>query len=76
MNKTVLPSAVVLSTEDYGGHNDFRLGFLESGIAKSVTCFFSLVLNKLFCCLAKLCLAQVRVEIPPPPGSLLRTVVV
>ncbi|OPJ80226.1 hypothetical protein AV530_002592 [Patagioenas fasciata monilis] len=58
MNRTTITYPIVLSTEDYGDHHDFCFGFLESGTTKSVTCTFSLVLNKLFCCLAKPCLAQ------------------
>ncbi|KAM7004271.1 LOW QUALITY PROTEIN: cellular tumor antigen p53, partial [Passerculus sandwichensis] len=69
------PSAVVPSTEDYGGEHDF-LEFRETGTAKSVTCTYSPLLNKLFCRLAKPCPVQVRVGVPPPPGAVLRAVAV
>ncbi|XP_010569471.1 PREDICTED: cellular tumor antigen p53 [Haliaeetus leucocephalus] len=37
---------------------------------------YSPELNKLYCRLAKPCPVQVRVGVPPPPGSLLRAVAV
>lgn len=70
------PSPVVPSTEDYGGDFDFRVGFVEAGTAKSVTCTYSPVLNKVYCRLAKPCPVQVRVGVAPPPGSSLRAVAV
>ncbi|XP_069776130.1 cellular tumor antigen p53 isoform X3 [Narcine bancroftii] len=72
----VAPASTVLATTDYPGAHHFELQFHKSSTAKSVTCTYSPILNKLFCQLAKTCPIQIRVSLLPPPGSLLRATAV
>ncbi|XP_063810558.1 cellular tumor antigen p53-like, partial [Pseudophryne corroboree] len=71
-----VPSSAVPSIEDYPGQYGLKLEFQQNGTAKSVTCTYSTDLNKLFCQSAKTCPVLIRVQIPPPCGSLLRAVAV
>ncbi|XP_019746644.1 cellular tumor antigen p53-like isoform X2 [Hippocampus comes] len=70
------PTPTVLVTTDHPGEYDFLLRFQKSGTAKSVTSTFSVMLNKLYCQLAKTTPVEILVSKEPPAGAILKAMAV
>ncbi|KAM4037686.1 uncharacterized protein ACNLHF_016203 [Anomaloglossus baeobatrachus] len=66
------PGLTMPCTEDYPGPHGLQLEFPQTETTKSVTSWYSPVLNKLFCQLMETCLILIRVKNPLPLRSILR----
>ncbi|XP_061524810.1 cellular tumor antigen p53 [Phycodurus eques] len=70
------PASTVPVTTDHPGDYGFLLRFHNSGTAKSVTSTYSVMLDKLYCQLAKTSPVEVLVSKEPPAGAVLRATAV